>query len=166
MNKNSRRTNTFLFVGSFIIISFTFLGMITGSTTIEKIMKNMVTATSIGVLACLCYAIFLASYNFYKVQKAYNLLLYFVDYLNTLKKEQRDSYFKGYSAEKMTEVKRDFDKEISKVEKLITSDIEFCLNKLSPSIYIPPASHYINKIACLIILKYLQYHKYLYCILY
>lgn len=128
MKKNSRGTKTFLLVGSFIIISFTFLGMITGSTTIEKIMEGLLIATSIGVLACLCYAIILASYNFYKVQKAYNTLMYFVDYLNTLKTEQRDSYFKGYSAERMTEVEQDFDKEISKVEKLITSDIEFCLN--------------------------------------
>ena len=126
--KNSRGTNTFLFVGSFIIISFTFLGMITGSTTIEKIMENMVIATSIGVLACLGYAIILVIYNFYKVQKAYNLLLYFVDHLNTLKKEKHDSYFKGYSAERMAEVERDFDNQISDVEKWITSDIEFCLD--------------------------------------
>lgn len=127
MNKNSRGTKNFAFVGFIIIISFTFLGMVTGSITIEKIMKDMVIASSVGVLTCLGYAIFLVIHGFYQVQKAYNLLLYFVDYLNDLKKEQRNSYFKGYSAEKMAEVEKDYDNKISNVEKLITSDIESCI---------------------------------------
>ncbi len=126
--KNSRGTNTFLFVGSAIIISLAIIGTVTGSKIIENIMSILLLITTIGVLACLGIILVV---NFFYTQKIYNHVLYYYYDKHTTEQEKYKAYFAGYSADRLAEIEKKYDDRISDSENRLNECLKICLDSYS-----------------------------------
>ncbi len=131
MNKNSRGTNTFLFVVSAIIISLAIIGTVTGSKIIENIMSILFLITTLGVLACLVILVIIVVVNFFCTQKIYKYVLYYYNDIHSYEQAKYKSYFSGYSADRMAEIEKKYDDRISDSENRLNECLKICLDHFS-----------------------------------